>query len=130
MSVSVGSDRLRAYPFRETGHPPSRQGDNTPRSGETCRRNRRTLRGLGHAKLRPTGSLPRRTTDRKPRHQGAAPSGGMTVGGGEPFTAVRYQIVVMLLVAAAVALGGLILVGLYDKSLIIGDEALRPELLE
>lgn len=52
------------------------------------------------------------------------------MGGGEPFTAVRYQIVVMLLVAAAVALGGLILVGLYDKSLIIGDEALRPELLE
>ena len=55
---------------------------------------------------------------------------GQILGGADPLTAVRYQIVVMLMIAAAVALGGLILVGLYYKRLFTDDEALRPELLE
>ena len=55
---------------------------------------------------------------------------GQILGGADPLTAVRYQIVVMLMIAAAVALGGLILVGLYYKRLFTDDEALRPELLQ
>ena len=55
---------------------------------------------------------------------------GQILGGVDPAVAVRYQIVVMLMIAAAVAIGSLILVGVYYKRLFTDDEALIPELLD
>ncbi|WP_333870710.1 ABC transporter permease [Desulforamulus putei] len=51
---------------------------------------------------------------------------GQILGGADPNEAVRYQIVVMLMVAAAVAIGCLILVGLSYKKLFNEDGALQP----
>ncbi len=50
---------------------------------------------------------------------------GQILGGADPREAVRYQIVVMLMVAAAVAVGCLIMVGLYYKKLFNEDGALH-----
>jgi putative ABC transport system permease protein len=55
---------------------------------------------------------------------------GQILGGVDPLVAVRYQIVVMLMLAAAVAIGSLILLGLYYRRLFTEEEALRAELLE
>lgn len=54
---------------------------------------------------------------------------GQILGGADPHQAVRYQIVVMLMVSAAVAIGCLILVGLSYKKLFTETGALKPELL-
>lgn len=51
---------------------------------------------------------------------------GQILGGADPREAVRYQIVVMLMIAAAVAIGCLIIVGLSYKKLYNGDGALQP----
>ena len=53
---------------------------------------------------------------------------GQILGGADPHVAVRYQIVVMLMIAAAVAIGCLLLVGLSYKRLFTGDMALRYNL--
>jgi putative ABC transport system permease protein len=53
---------------------------------------------------------------------------GQILGGVDPKQAVRYQIVVMLMIAAAVAIGCLILVGLSYKKIFTSDEAIRSEL--
>lgn len=50
---------------------------------------------------------------------------GQILGGADPREAVRYQIVVMLMIAAAVAIGCLLLVGLSYKRLFNGDGALQ-----
>ncbi len=55
---------------------------------------------------------------------------GQILGGVDPLIAVRYQIVVMLMLAAAVAIGSLILLGLYYRRLFTDEEALRAELLD
>ncbi len=55
---------------------------------------------------------------------------GQILGGVDPLVAVRYQIVVMLMLAAAVAMGSLMLLGLYYRRLFTDDEALDPALLE
>lgn len=49
--------------------------------------------------------------------------------GVDPTEASRYQIVVLLMIAAAVAMGSIILVGLSYRRLFTEDEALKPELL-
>ena len=54
---------------------------------------------------------------------------GQILGGVDPLVAVRYQIVVMLMIAAAVAMGSLILLGLYYRRLFTDEEALNPGLL-
>jgi len=50
---------------------------------------------------------------------------GQILGGADPREAVRYQIVVMLMISAAVAIGCIILVGLSYKKLFTQDGALR-----
>ncbi|PIE17608.1 MAG: iron export ABC transporter permease subunit FetB [Proteobacteria bacterium] len=54
---------------------------------------------------------------------------GQILAGVDPLTAVRYQIVVMMMVAASVTLGCLLLVGLSYKRCFTKDGALLPELL-
>lgn len=54
---------------------------------------------------------------------------GQILGGADPREAVRYQIVVMLMIAAAVAMGCLILVGLSYKKLFNSEGALQPFVL-
>jgi len=54
---------------------------------------------------------------------------GQILAGAEPLVAVRYQIVVMMMLAASVALGCLTLVGLSYRRCFTSDGALRPELL-
>jgi putative ABC transport system permease protein len=54
---------------------------------------------------------------------------GQILGGADPREAVRYQIVVMLMIAAAVAIGCLILVGLSYQRLFNSDGALQPFVL-
>ncbi|CAA7601627.1 UPF0014 family [Acididesulfobacillus acetoxydans] len=51
---------------------------------------------------------------------------GQILGGADPLQAVRYQIVVMLMIAAAVAIGCLLLVGFSFKKLFTSDGALQP----
>lgn len=51
---------------------------------------------------------------------------GQILGGADPRDAVRYQIVVMLMIAAAVAIGCLLLVGLSYRRLFTEDGALLP----
>ncbi|MFZ5639400.1 MAG: ABC transporter permease [Bacillota bacterium] len=51
---------------------------------------------------------------------------GQILGGADPKSAVRYQIVVMLMIAAAVAVGCLLLVGLSYRRLFTADDALAP----
>ena len=53
---------------------------------------------------------------------------GQILAGADPLTAVRYQIVVMMMIAAAVAIGCLILVGLSYRRCFTADDALHPEL--
>jgi putative ABC transport system permease protein len=53
---------------------------------------------------------------------------GQILGGADPREAVRYQIVVMLMIAAAVAIGCLLLVGLSYRRLFTADDALAPRL--
>ncbi|MCL6479333.1 MAG: iron export ABC transporter permease subunit FetB [Peptococcaceae bacterium] len=55
---------------------------------------------------------------------------GQILGGADPREAVRYQIVVMLMIAAAVAIGCLLLVGLSYKKLFNEDGALQPFILQ
>ncbi len=55
---------------------------------------------------------------------------GQILGGADPHEAVRYQIVVMLMIAAAVAIGCLLLVGLSYKKMFTPDGALKPEVCE
>lgn len=54
---------------------------------------------------------------------------GQILGGVDPLVAARYQIVVMLMIAAATALGAMMLVGLSFRRLFTIDEALTPDLL-
>ncbi len=54
---------------------------------------------------------------------------GQILGGVDPLVAVRYQIVVMLMLAAAVAIGSLILLAAYYRRLFTEDEALDPVFL-
>jgi putative ABC transport system permease protein len=53
---------------------------------------------------------------------------GQILAGAPPLAAVRYQIVVMTMLAAAVALSCLLVVGLAYRRCFTDDEALRPEL--
>lgn len=55
---------------------------------------------------------------------------GQILAGAEALTAIRYQIVVMLMLAAAVAIGSLLLVALHYKKLFTSEEALDPALIE
>ncbi len=55
---------------------------------------------------------------------------GQILGGVDPLIAIRYQIVVMLMIAAAVSIGSLILLGLCYRRLFTEDEALIPKLRE
>ena len=55
---------------------------------------------------------------------------GQILAGTDPRQAVRYQIVVMLMIAAAAAMGCLILVGLSYKKLFSPDGALQPFVLQ
>lgn len=54
---------------------------------------------------------------------------GQILGGADPHEAVRYQIVVMLMISAAVAIGCLLLVGISYKRLFDNDGALKAEIL-
>ena len=54
---------------------------------------------------------------------------GQILGGVEPLTAVRYQIVVMLMVTAAATIGGLLLVVMSYRRVFNHEGALKPELL-
>jgi putative ABC transport system permease protein len=54
---------------------------------------------------------------------------GQILGGVDPLQAARYQIVVMLMIAAAVAIGSMILVGLAFGRIFTDDDAIKPELL-
>ncbi|HMK36313.1 MAG TPA: iron export ABC transporter permease subunit FetB [Desulfomonilaceae bacterium] len=54
---------------------------------------------------------------------------GQILGGADPGEAAKYQIVVMLMITAAVAMGSMLLVGLTFRRLFTGDKALKPELL-
>jgi len=54
---------------------------------------------------------------------------GQILAGVDPLTAARYQIVVMMMVAASVTLGSLTLVLLSYRRCFTSDQALRPELL-
>ncbi|PKM79818.1 MAG: iron export ABC transporter permease subunit FetB [Firmicutes bacterium HGW-Firmicutes-14] len=53
---------------------------------------------------------------------------GQILGGADPHEAVRYQIVVMLMIAAAVAIGCLLLVGFSYKKLFTPEGALKDEI--
>ncbi|BAS28508.1 ABC transporter permease [Limnochorda pilosa] len=53
---------------------------------------------------------------------------GQILGGADPHQAVRYQIVVMFMIAAAVAIGCLLMVGLSYRRLFNDEDALIPEL--
>ncbi|MBI5570348.1 MAG: ABC transporter permease [Desulfomonile tiedjei] len=53
---------------------------------------------------------------------------GQILGGVDPAEAARYQIVVMLMITAAAAIGSMILVGLSFRRLFTDDDALKPEL--
>jgi putative ABC transport system permease protein len=53
---------------------------------------------------------------------------GQILGGVSPAEAVRYQIVVMLMITAAAAIGSMLLVGLSLRRLFTDDDALKPEL--
>jgi putative ABC transport system permease protein len=53
---------------------------------------------------------------------------GQILAGADPLTAVRYQIVVMLMIAGAVTIGSLLMVGLSFRRLFTAEDALRPEL--
>ena len=55
---------------------------------------------------------------------------GQILGGADPREAVRYQIVVMLMISAAVAIGCLLLVGFSYKKLFTADAALKSEILQ
>lgn len=55
---------------------------------------------------------------------------GQILSGTNPHEAVKYQIVVMLMIAAAVAIGCLMLVGLSYKRLFDEDGALQPYILQ
>jgi len=55
---------------------------------------------------------------------------GQILGGADPREAVRYQIVVMLMIAAAVAIGCLMMVGLSYKKLFTPDGSLQQFVLE
>jgi len=55
---------------------------------------------------------------------------GQILAGAEPMTAVRYQIVVMLMIAASVTIGSLLVVGLSFRRYFTEDQALRLELRE
>lgn len=55
---------------------------------------------------------------------------GQILGGADPKSAVRYQIVVMLMIAAAVAIGCLLLVGLSYRRLFTPDGALEPAVMQ
>ncbi|MEW6727629.1 MAG: iron export ABC transporter permease subunit FetB [Bacillota bacterium] len=55
---------------------------------------------------------------------------GQILAGADPQDAVRYQIVVMLMIAAAAAIGCLILVGLSYRKMFDSDGALRQEAYE
>lgn len=55
---------------------------------------------------------------------------GQILGGADPQEAVRYQIVVMLMISSAVAIGCLMLVGLSYKKLFTSDGALQPFILQ
>jgi putative ABC transport system permease protein len=55
---------------------------------------------------------------------------GQILGGGDPREAARYQIVVMLMIAAAAAMGSMILVGLSFRRLFTQDDALKADLFE
>lgn len=52
---------------------------------------------------------------------------GQILGGADPGEAARYQIVVMLMIAAAAAFGSMLLVGLSFRRLFTDDDALKPE---
>jgi len=53
---------------------------------------------------------------------------GQILGGADPVEAARYQIVVMLMISCAAAVGSMILIGLSFRRLFTKDEALRPNL--
>ena len=53
---------------------------------------------------------------------------GQILAGADPMTAVRYQIVVMLMITASVTIGCLLFVGLSYKGIFTDDDALKPEL--
>ena len=53
---------------------------------------------------------------------------GQILAGADPLVAVRYQIVVMLMIAASVTLGCLALVVLSYRRCFTQEDALRPEL--
>ncbi len=53
---------------------------------------------------------------------------GQILAGADPLTAVRYQIVVMLMISASVAMGCLLFVGLSYKRVFTSDDALDPTL--
>ncbi|TEB06887.1 hypothetical protein Psch_00420 [Pelotomaculum schinkii] len=55
---------------------------------------------------------------------------GQILGGADPQQAVRYQIVVMLMITAAVAIGCLLLVMMYYKKMFTLDDALAASLLD
>lgn len=55
---------------------------------------------------------------------------GQILAGSEALTAIRYQIVVMLMLAAAGAIGSLLLVALHYKKLFTAEGALDPRLLK
>ncbi len=53
---------------------------------------------------------------------------GQILGGADPVEAARYQIVVMLMITCASAVGSMILVALSFRRLFTKDEALQPDL--
>ena len=53
---------------------------------------------------------------------------GQILGGADPVEAARYQIVVMLMISCAAALGSMVLVGLSFRRLFTKGEALQPNL--
>jgi len=53
---------------------------------------------------------------------------GQILGGADPHLAVRYQIVVMLMITAAVAIGCLLLVMMSYKKMFTGEDAIDPSL--
>jgi putative ABC transport system permease protein len=55
---------------------------------------------------------------------------GQILGGADPREAARYQIVVMLMITAAAAIGSMLLVGLSFGRLFTPDDALKPDLFE
>lgn len=55
---------------------------------------------------------------------------GQILAGADPLSAVRYQIVVMMMISASVALGCLLLVGLSYRRCFTEDGALLPDLLQ